>query len=112
MTFATLLISSCTIRRYTDGAADAYGNTAKVWADHLTAEPCRLSYPKGRFQRQIQRGTEIVPVDTVLYIDDVDVTEHDQIIIDGNTWEILFVATLQDGTADHHLELSMKRVIP
>ena len=109
MTFATLLISTATVQRYTTGAADAYGVPARTWADHLTLEPCRISYPKGR---QIQRGTEITPVDAVLFMNDIDVTVYDRVAVDSTTWEVLFVSEPQDGTGDHHKELSLKRVIP
>ncbi len=109
MSFVTLLINLCTTRRYVPGAADAYGNPAKPWADYLVAQPCRISYPKGK---QVQRGTEVVPVEAVLFMEDVDVTEHDRVVVDGITFEILFVATLQDGVGEHHLELSLTRVIP
>ena len=108
MSFTSLLINSATIRRYTAGAVDGYGNVTKTWADHLVAQPCRLSYPRGR---QIQRGTEVVPVEALLFMNDVDVTENDRAVVDGTTWEILFVADLQDGTGDHHKELALTRII-
>lgn len=113
MSFTSLLINAITVRRYVPGAVDAYGNPTKAWADHLTTNG-RLSYPKGR---QIQRGTEVVPVDAVLFMSPADVTEADIVWVScflffGKTYEILFVAELQNGTADHHLELSLARVKP
>jgi hypothetical protein len=33
------------------------------------------------------------------------------VVVDGTEYEILFVATLQDDSGDHHKELSLKRVI-
>jgi hypothetical protein len=108
VSFASLLISTCTVQRYTDGATDAYGNKARTWADHLTDQPGRISYPKGR---QIQRGTEITPVDAVLFTEDIDVLLSDRVVVDGTAWEVLFVADLQDATGDHHKEISLKRVI-
>ena len=80
----------------------------KTWADHLTNQASRLSYPRGK---QIQRGTEIVPITEMLFMLDIDVTEHDRVIVDGVTYEILFVATRQDGSVGHHLELDLTRVI-
>lgn len=108
MALADLLIDTCTIRRWTDGGTDDYGNPVKTWADHLVDQPCRLSYPRGR---QVQRDTEVIPVEAVLFMEDVDVTEHDKAVVDGTEYEILFVATLQDNSGDHHKELSLKRVI-
>lgn len=109
MSFTDLLISTATISRYTAGTADAYGVGAKTWANHLTAQPCRLSYVSGR---QIQRGTEVVPVEALLFTGVIDVTEADRAVVDSVTWEILFVAARQDGTANHHLEIGLKRVKP
>ena len=109
MTFESMLISTATIRRYGSVAIDDYGNPVKIWADYLTAEPCRISYPKGR---QVQRGTEVVPVDAVLFVGDVDVTERDKAIVDGIEFEILFVSEPQDAVSGHHKELSLRRVIP
>ena len=109
MSYSSLLINTVTVRRYIAGVADAYGNPAKPWADYLVAQPCRISYPKGR---QVQRGTEVTPIEVVLFTEDIDVSEHDRVVVDGVTFEILFVATIQDGVSGHHLELSLTRVIP
>ena len=107
--FSGLLINSVKITRYVAGAIDAYGNPAKTWSDHLVGEPCRISYPKGR---QVQRGTEVIPVEILLFTDDVDITEYDRAIVNGVTYEILFVARLQGSMGGHHLEVSLQRVKP
>jgi hypothetical protein len=108
MSFDSLLINTCTTRRYVAGIPDAYGNAILAWADELVGEPCRISYPSGK---QIQRGTEIVPVDMVLFLNDVNVTEADKVLVDTVEYEILFVARIQNGFGGHHLELSLKRII-
>jgi len=108
MGYTDLLINTCTIKRWTDGGTDDYGNPVKTWADHLVDQPCRLSYPRGR---QVQRDTEVVPVEAVLFLEDVNVTEQDKVVVDGIEFEILFVASLLDGSGSHHKELSLKRVI-
>lgn len=108
MSYTDLLTSTCTIQRYTVGSYDAYNNPVKTWADHLTDEPCRLSYPKGK---QLQTRTEVVPITEMLFLDVVDVTEHDRVIVDSNTYDILFVAARQNGVGGHHLELDLQRVI-
>ncbi len=87
---------------------DSYGNPNKVWAN-LPVLSGRISYPKGR---QVQRGTEVVPVEAVLFLNNVVVTERDKVLVDTIEFEILFVAILQDGVDGHHKEISLTRVIP
>lgn len=108
MAFSDLLISTCTVKRYTSASQDSYGQPVKTWSDHMVDQKCRLSYPKGR---QVQRDTEVIPVEAVLFLEDVDVTEYDKVMVDGTEYEILFVARLQDGSGNHHKELSLRRVI-
>jgi len=108
MSFDSLLIQTCTIQRYTEGAADSYGMPAQTWADFLTDEPCRLSYPKGR---QRQDATEVTPVDAVLFLNEYEITEHDRAVVETVTYEILHVAHRVNGVDEHHLELDLKRVI-
>lgn len=100
-----LFINECRIQRYTQGAKDGYGNPAKAWAAHLTVDG-RISYPKGR---QIFRDTEMVNVDAVLFLEDIDVIEHDRVYVDDVLYEILFVAQVQDLIGSHHKELTLKR---
>ncbi len=107
MTYATLLINTATIQRYTAGAQDAYGNPAKTWANHLVAEPCRLASAGGR---EVQAGTEVVIADYQLFLGDVDVTEQDRVIVDGVTYEILLVENRQDGVGSHHKETLLRVV--
>ena len=108
MSYSTLLINECLVERWTDGGTDAYGNPTKTWADHLVDESCRLSYPKGR---QLQTLTEVVPITEMLFMGDVDVTEHDRVTVDSTLYDILHVAHRQDGIDSHHLELDLQRVI-
>jgi hypothetical protein len=107
--FSQLLIGTCTTQRYVVGAADTYGHLTKVWSDYLVDQPCRLSSSRGQ---QSRVGAEVVPVDEVLFMEDVDVTEQDRVVVDTVTYEILFVKHLQDSVTGHHLELALKRVIP
>ena len=107
MSFADLLINTCTVERYPLGVFDALGNPTKAWADHLVDKPCRLSHSIGR---EIQRESEVVVVDEVLFINDMDILERDRIIVDGVTYHILFVAAIQDSVGVHHLEIDLERV--
>ncbi len=115
MTFATLLINSCQFERFTDSGASAFGNATEVWADHLAVQPCRLSKGGGggsasSGNRQRQGATEVTQTDRVLFCNDIDVTEHDRVTVDGVLYEILFVTDKQDGSGDHHKEIDLVRV--
>jgi len=107
LSFNDLLINTCTVERYPLGVFDALGNPTKVWADHLVDKPCRLSHPIGR---EIQRESEVVVVDEVLFIDEMDILERDRVIVDSITYHIIFVASMQDGVGGHHLEIDLERV--
>ncbi len=107
MTFASLLINTCTVERFTEGAADGYGNPALTWADHLTDAACRASTPKNR---EVQVGAEVVLADLQLFLGDVDITEQDRVVLGGLTYEVLSAVDRQDGTADHHMECMLRAV--
>jgi head-tail adaptor len=108
MSFAGLLINTCTIRRYAAGAADAYGNPTKDWADHLVNEPCRWSTP---VNREIKVGAEIVIADLQLFLEaDTDITEQDRVILNATTYEVLSAADRQNGTGNHHVECLLRTV--
>ena len=107
MSYDTLLISTCTTKRFTEGAADSYGNPIKTWPDNLTNQPCRLSTPSGR---EIMVGAEVVVADYLLFIGDVDITEQDRVVIDTVAYEVLLVKSLQDSTSGHHRECYLRTV--
>lgn len=107
MSFVSLLINTCTVERYTIGAADAYGIPAKTWANHLTDEACRLMATTGR---EVLVGAEVVIADYKLFIGDVDITEQDRVVIDSITYEVLLVEDKQDDSASHHKECAMRVV--
>lgn len=107
MTYDTLLINSCDIERYTTGAADDYGHPAKTWAVHLDDEPCRYSEPKNK---EIKVGAEVLIYDLDLFMNDVDVTVQDRVVLNSETYEILGVRDRQDGTGKHHKELAIRTV--
>jgi hypothetical protein len=107
MSFDSLLCDTCTIKRYTEGAADDYGRLAKTWANYIEDEPCRLVSAKGR---EVSVGAKVVVADYVLFIDNVDVTEQDRVVIDGDTFEILMVEAKKNYSDEHHKELLLKTV--
>ncbi len=105
MSYTSLLISTCTVRRFTAGAQDAYGNPAETWADHLTSQACRL---QSVTNTEIKVGAELVRADYKLFLQDIDITEQDRVVLGSITYEVLSVANRQDGTADHHKECLLR----
>ena len=103
MGYIDLLIQTCTIRRYTDGETDAYGEPIKVWADYLT-KPCRLVAGSGR---EVKVGAEVVASNFRLFLEDVDVTERDRVVVGGDTYEVVLVSDRQDGSGVHHKECDL-----
>ena len=106
MSYTSLLINSCTIERYTEGASTAYGK-ARTWSDHLTSQACRVTTPTGR---EITVHGEVVIADYKLFTQDIDVTEQDRVIVDSITYEILLVKRRSDGAVGHHKELFIQVV--
>ena len=108
MSYASLLINTCTTRRYpAGGAVDAYGTPAKVFADFLVAIPARWSTPNNR---EVKVGAEVVLADLQLFLNDVDVTEQDRVVLNGATFEVMSASRRQDGVGDHHMECLMRTV--
>lgn len=99
MSYASLLIHTCTIQRFTEGIPDAYGNPILAWADHLVDEPCRLVAAPGR---EIKVGAELVIADYKLFVEDIDITEQDRVVLSGLTYEVLLIQTYADDAVDHH----------
>jgi len=111
LSYTSLLINTCTVRRFTEGIADAYGTPSLTWADHLEDIACRLSAgPVWGAGREIKVGAELVLADHTIFLGDVDVTEQDQIVTDGATYEVLMVVDRQDGTSSHHKECFVRTV--
>jgi len=106
MSYTSLLIDTCTIERFGEGAADAYGKPAITWSDHLT-EACRLQAGVGK---ELTIGAEVVVADYKLFLGDVDVTEQDRAIVEGVTYQILLVMNRSNGVDDHHKECLMRAV--
>ena len=113
MSYLNSFIDICTVQRFTEGAADDYGHPAKIWADYLTGEPCRLVVGSGR---EINVGAEVVIADYKLFMENVTITEQDRVKVYWGTidawveYEILLVKDRQDGTDSHHKELLLRTV--
>lgn len=107
MTYETLLINTCDIERFTEGAADNYGVPAKTWAAIHSAEACRHVSGKGR---EVRVGQETHIVYDELYIGDIDVTVQDRVVIDTETYQIVDILFAQDGIGGHHKQLFLEIV--
>lgn len=108
MSYLSLLIHTCTVRRFTTvaGVVDDYGNPVETWADHLTAD-CRLTSSTGR---EIKVGVELVIADYKLFVEDIDITEQDRVVIGGITYEVLLVQGYSDDTSSHHKQCWLRVV--
>lgn len=107
MTFSNLLNSTCTIRRNTPGAADAYGSPAKSWADHVVDTPCRQVYGKGK---EVLVGAETIIIYDELFVGDIDVTTWDRVTLDALEYDIVAVVVRQDYVYTHHKQCYLQRV--
>ena len=119
MSFDSLLIHICDIKRHTITGTDDYGNPTYSWIPPIYSdEPCRLMASSGK---EIKVGVEVVISDWKLFIDEsATVTEQDRIdnirlastgaVIDASTFEILLVQMRSDGVDKHHSELALQKV--
>ena len=106
MSLASLLNTTCTIQRNTQGAQDAHGHPAASWADTFTSVPCRLSGARGR---EINVDQMVVVADYVLYVGPAtDITERDRVVLGGVTYDVKFVATVNNRIGAHHKEAALQ----
>ena len=107
MAYSDLLINTCDIQRFTEGAQDVYGNPLKVWANLHTGAACRWSTPRNR---EIKVGAEVVVADLELFLLDIDVTEQDRVTLNGLTYQVLSSTRRQNGIGSHHRECLLQVV--
>jgi len=99
MSFDSLLINTCQIQHFASAGTDNYGQPIKIWTVLYADEPCRHVSGKGR---EVKVGQEVVIVYDELFVNDIDITEQDRVIIDCVTYEVLSVVFRQDNTGGHH----------
>ena len=109
MSFTSLLKDTCTVRRFSEGVADAYGTPAKTWAAYLTDQACRLEASTSG-GHEFKVGAEVVVADNRLYIGLVDITEQDRVVINSITYEILLVENFADAATNQHKRCWLKVV--
>ena len=107
MTFANLLIDTCDIQRFTEGAIDDYGQPSKTWETLHEDEPCRHVSGKGR---EVKIGQEVVIIYDELFVGDIDITEQDRVVIDTVTYQIVAVVFRKDGIGSHHKQCYLEVV--
>lgn len=107
MTYSSLLICTCDIQRFTEGAIDDYGHPAKTWAAIHEDEPCRHVSGKGR---EVKVGQEVVIIYDELFVGDIDVTEQDRVILNCTTYQIVAVVFRKDSVGSHHKQLYLEVV--
>lgn len=107
MSYTDLLINTCDIQRFTDGAVDAYGQPTKTWATIFNDEPCRHVTGKGR---EIKVGQEVHLIYDQLFLEDIAVTVQDRVIIDSKTYQIIDLLFRQDAVGSHHKEAYLEIV--
>ena len=112
MSFECMLINSCTVRRNTIGAADAYGTPTASWANYLEDQACRIYgvTPSRGAGREVYVGAKLVVADKLMMIADIDITEQDRVVSDGITYEVLMITLRQDGAGSHHKQCHLKTV--
>ncbi len=100
MSYTSLLIHTCTIQRYTEGIADSYGNPTLTWdLTYLENQSCRLVAAPGK---ELKIGAELVIADYKLFLESIDITEQDRVVIGGLTYEVLLVQDYSDDSVSHH----------
>ena len=108
MTYSTLLVQTCQISRYRIVGEDAYGSPIKEWVVRFSSVPCRQVYGKGK---EILVGAETIIIYDELFLEDVDVTTWDRVVIDSKTYDIVSVVKRQDAVAGpHHIHCYLQRV--
>lgn len=109
MSFADLLINTCTVLEDTGAVVDAYGNKTPNWTAvvGLSGISCRLVVGSGR---EVAIGAEVVIADYKLFVEDIAITEQNRVRIGSVDYEILLVSDRQDGIASHHKECLMRTV--
>ena len=109
MSFAELLINTCTILEDTGAVTDAYGNITPSWTAvaGLSDISSRLMASGGR---EVMIGAEVVIADYKLFLNDIAITERNRVRIGTIDYEVLLVADRQDSDNTHHKECLLKAI--
>lgn len=119
--FGAQLRHTVTIRRFTAGATDEYGQPSRTPSDLATGvkaliqpKPSRMGGGQPEEPTTFGAGTQIT--DHTVFLRPTDVTAADEIVATdagvhtGRTFEILLVKDA--GGQNHHLELDVRLIYP
>ena len=118
MSFNSLLIHSCTIRRKSEGAKDSHGQPAITWNDLATLVNCRLNWKEGaeefegkivsvtRYWMFLPRSQDIREADRVTAI----VEKQTGAVVDSGTFHVTHVRRYGGRKREHHREIRLKRI--
>lgn len=110
MSFESLLVHTCDIERPSVVSRDDSGKPIKSWAKLYTSLPCRVALASGQKKWQ---GVMAELVDYEVIVPNIDVTEQDRVLWQGNEHKILFVDHAADATGrHHHKELAVQIIRP
>ena len=112
MSYSSLLIDTCDVQRNTQGVQDAYGRPADSWDDYLEGQPCRWEgfSPFAGAGHEVYVNAKLVVADSQIFVNDIDITEQDRVVVDSITYEVLMVTLRQDGTGNHHKQCLLRTV--
>jgi hypothetical protein len=124
VSFFSLLIHTCTIKRRTYGARDALGQHTETWADLYTGRKCRLTSQIGFIGVQGSESHEFkqvsvhehplfLPAGTSIQTDDRVADIHmgsTGAVIDAGPFDVVEVRKHYDSTKEHHVEAVLHRI--
>jgi len=104
MSYESLLIKSGTILRATTVTTSASGEETKTYTPVTTGVPCDVQVTSGG-EVQYPFGTMVESNAKAFFLPGVDIREDDRLLVDGLTYEVLFV----ENVRGHHLEAYLHR---
>jgi len=117
MSYNSLLIHRCTVRRYTETGTDSHGQPVVTWDDLATGVRCRLNWhdQTERFSipvASVRRYKLFVPrAQDVRHEDRIyNITYSNGTVFEPGPFNVAEVKDFSDRHNRHHLELSLERV--
>ena len=108
MSFFELLTQSATIQEH--NTVNVGGVVQKTWTDKLTA-PARLVANGGNMRKGAETIEKYTRGDYTLFLGfHPDITEKMRAVVDGESYEIAFVAKVMGKQSYDHLELQLHKV--
>ena len=117
MSFADVLIHTCTIQRATV-TKDSYGGPISTYNNHEVGVSCRLMATSERvldneraqhptitdYMLMLPPGTDILDGDQVA---DIDLSTEEST---PGIFSVEAIVSIPDGSGEHHIELGLKRI--